>query len=183
MRRWVPSFEGDRPERAKRRCVSYTSFPWFSTACQYFIMLRVLGWRWNDPSLSWFGEAEGRWFVVVGSALDPLVKWFSWSMEGIRSHWNWRLVSGSLNNSEFSLTRWFPRNALPLLGLNYKAGLADIPNCPRCASGLEETSVHAFHYRKRNHPFWSHVEEWTAPIESKQLVLLDVDVFCDPSGG
>ncbi len=78
-----------------------------------------------------------------------------------------------MNNSEFSLTWRLARNALPLLGLNYKAGLADMPDCPRCGSGLEETAEHAY-CCERVRPFWDHVGEWTARIEPKQLVLLDV---------
>ena len=71
------------------------------------------------------------------------------------------------------------QNALPLFGLNYKARLADIPDCPRCGSGSEETAEHAFYYYKRVRPFWYHVGEWTARIEPKQLVLLDVGYVVD----
>ena len=75
--------------------------------------------------------------LVVGSASDPLSERRGWTAEEIRSHWNWAPGSSFLNNSEFSLTWRLVRNALPLLGLNYKAGLADMPDCPRCGSGLE----------------------------------------------
>ena len=71
------------------------------------------------------------------------------------------------------------RNALPLVGLNYKAGLADMPDCAGCGSGLEETAEHAFYYCERVRPFWDHVGEWTARIEPKQLVLLDVGYVVD----
>ena len=84
-----------------------------------------------------------------------------------------------MNNSEFSLTWWLVRNALPLVALNYKAGLADMPDCALCGSGLEETAVHAFYYCERVRPFWDHVGEWTARIEPKQLVLLDVGYVVD----
>ena len=97
-----------------------------------------------------------------------------WTAEEIRSHWNWAPGSSFLNNSEFSLTWRLVRNALSLRGLNFKAGLADMPDCPRCGSGLEETAEHAFYYCERVRPFWDHVGEWTARIEPKQLVLLDV---------
>ena len=49
-----------------------------------------------------------------------------------------------------------------------------MPDCPRCDSSLEETAEHAFYYCERIRLFWDHVEEWTARIEPKQLVLLDV---------
>ena len=117
--------------------------------------------------------------LVVGSASDPLSERRGWTAEEIRSHWNWAPGSSFLNNSEFSLTWRLVRNALPLLGLNYKAGLADMPDCPRCASGLEETAEHAFYYCERVRPFWDHVGEWTARIEPKQLVLLDVGYVVD----
>ena len=52
-------------------------------------------------------------------------------------------------------------------------------DCPRCGSGLEETAEHAFYYCERFRPFWDHVGEWTARIEPKQLVLLDVGYVVD----
>ena len=97
--------------------------------------------------------------LVVGSASDPLSERRGWTAEEIRSHWNWAPGSSFLNNS--------------------KAGLADMPDCPRCASGLEETAEHAFYYCERVRPFWDHVGEWTARIEPKQLVLLDVGYVVD----
>ena len=115
--------------------------------------------------------------LVVGSASDPLSERGGWTE--IHSHWNWAPGSSFLNNSEFSLTWRLVRNALPLLSLNFRAGLADMPDCTRCGSGLEETAVHAFYYCERVRPFWDHVGEWTARIEPKQLVLLDVGYVVD----
>ena len=117
--------------------------------------------------------------LVVGSASDSLSERRGWTAEEIRSHWNWAPGSSFLNNSEFSLTWRLVRNALSLRGLNFKAGLADKPDCPRCGSGLEETAEHAFYYCERVRPFWDHVGEWTARIEPKQLVLLDVGYVVD----
>ena len=57
--------------------------------------------------------------------------------------------------------------------------LADMPDCPLCASGLEEMAEHALYYCERVRPFWDHVGEWTARIEPKQLVLLDVGYVVD----
>ena len=76
----------------------------------------------------------------MGSASDPLSERRGWTAEEIRSHWNWAPGSSFLNNSEFSLTWRLARNALPLLGLNFRAGLTDMPDCARCGSGLEETA-------------------------------------------
>ena len=84
--------------------------------------------------------------LVVGSASEPLSERRGWTTEEIPSHWNWAPGSSFLNNSEFSLTWRLARNALPLVGLNYKTGLADMPDCPRCGSGLEEMAKHAFYY-------------------------------------
>ena len=97
----------------------------------------------------------------------------------LSSHWNWAPGSSYLNNSEFSLTWRLVRNALPLIGLNYKPGLTDMPDCARCGSGLEETAEHAFYYCERVRPFWDHVGEWTARIEPKQLLLLNVGYVVD----
>ena len=59
--------------------------------------------------------------LVVGSTSDHLEDQLGWSMEEVYSHWNWAPGSGFLNN-------WlFAQNVLPLLGLNFKAGLADKP--------------------------------------------------------
>ena len=117
--------------------------------------------------------------LVVGPASDPLSERRGWTAQEIRSHWNWAPGSRFLNNSEFSLTWRLVRNALPLLGLNYRAGLADMPDCPRCGNGLEQTAEYAFYYRERVRPFWDHVGEWMARVEPKQLVLLDVGYVVD----
>ena len=119
------------------------------------------------------------WELVVGSTSDPFSERRGWTAEEIRSHWNWAPGSSFLNNSEFSFTWRLVRNALPLVGLNYRAGLADMPDCPRCGNGLEETAEHAFYYCERVRLFWDHVGEWMARIEPKQLVLLDVGYVVD----
>ena len=84
----------------------------------------------------------------MSSALVLLVDWLGWSMKEVRSHWNWAPDSCFLNykNYKFSLNWRLARNTLALFGLNYKAGLADMPDCPCCGSGLEETAEHAFYY-------------------------------------
>ena len=102
----------------------------------------------------------------MGSASDPLSERHGWTAGEIRSHWNWAPGSSFLNNSEFSLTWRLVRNALSLRGLN-------------CGSGLEETAEHAFYYCEQVCPFWDHVGEWTARIELKQLLLLDVGYVVD----
>ena len=112
--------------------------------------------------------------LVVGSASDFLSERRGWTVEEIHPHWNWAPGSSFLNNSKFPLTWRLVRKALPLLGLNYKAGLAYMLDCSHCDSGLEETAEHAFYYCKRVCPFWYHVREWAAHIEPKQLMLLDV---------
>ena len=84
--------------------------------------------------------------LVVGSASDPLSEQHGWTAENVCSHWNWAPGSGFLNNSGFSLTRRLERNTLPLFGLNFRAGMADMPNCIRCYSGFEEMTEHAFYY-------------------------------------
>ena len=119
------------------------------------------------------------WELEEGSASDPLSERHSWTAEEISSHWNWATGSSFLNNSEFSFTWRLARNTLPLLGLNFRAGLEDMPDCARCSSGLEETAEHTFYYCKRVRPFWDHVREWTAHIEPKQLVLLDDGYIAD----
>ena len=117
--------------------------------------------------------------LVEGSISDPLEKRLGWSLGEIRSQWNWAPGSNFLNNSEFSLTWRLARNALALRDWAYRACLSDMPDCPRCSSGLEETAFHAFYYCERVRPFWSHVEEWTAHISPRQLVLLDVGYVID----
>ena len=87
--------------------------------------------------------------------------------------------SGFLNDSEFLLTWRLARNAFPLNDWAFRASVADMPDCPRCGSGLEETVLHAFYYCELIRPFWSHVREWTARIDPKLLVLLDVGYVMD----
>ena len=117
--------------------------------------------------------------LVVGSASDPLRERYGWTAEEVHSLWNWAPGSGLLYNSEFLLTWRLARNALPLLGFNFRASLADMPGCAHCSSGLEETAEHAFYYCERVRLFWDHVGEWTARIEQKQLVLFDVGYVVD----
>ena len=52
--------------------------------------------------------------LVVGSSSDPLSEWCGWTVEEIRSHWNWAPGLSFLNNSEFSLAWRLVWNALPL---------------------------------------------------------------------
>ena len=106
----------------------------------------------------------------MGSASDLLNEWRGWTAEEIRSHWNWAPGSNFLKNFEFLLAWRHAQNALPLLGLNFKAGLADMPDCARCSGGLEETAEYAFNYCERVRPFWDRVGESTARIEPKQLM-------------
>ena len=125
--------------------------------------------RWAIRNLPWSSDLSRslkelyRGFVAC-SVSDPLVKRLSWLMEVIRSQWNLTPGSSSLNNSEFSLTWRLARNALALNDWAYKACLANMPNCPRCSSGLEETALHAFNYCEWVCPFWSYVVEWTGRI-------------------
>ena len=113
--------------------------------------------------------------LVVSYASEPLSERHGWTVEEV--HFHWAPGSGFLNNSEFSLTWWFARNALPLLGWNFRAGLADMPDYVRCGSGLEETAKLAFYYCERVLPFSHRIQ--AARIESKQLVLLDVGYVVD----
>ena len=114
--------------------------------------------------------------LVVGSASDPFRERHGWMTEEVRSHWNWAPGSDFLNNSEFSLTRIF---ALPLLGLNFKASLADMPDYPRCDSGLEEMTKYAFCYSERVLPLWDHVGERMTRIEPRQLMLRNIGFVVD----
>ena len=108
--------------------------------------------------------------LVVGSASDPLSNWRGWTAEEVRSHWNWAPGSGFLNNSEFSLNWRLAQNALPVLGLNLRAGLADMSNCARCYSGLEETAEHTFYYCERVRPFWSRGMDGSHRIQAARAV-------------
>ena len=107
---------------------------------------------------------------MVGSASDPLSEWCGW---------NWAPGSSFLNNTEFSLTWRLARDALHLLGLKFRAGLEDMPDCARCGSGSEETGEHAFYFCEWVRSFWDHVGERMDRIEPKQLVLLDVGYVVD----
>ena len=75
--------------------------------------------------------------------------------------------------------RLLERNVLPLYGWGFKAGLAEMPDCPCCDSSLEETALHAIYYCEWVRLFWSHVREWTACIDPKKIVLLNVGYVVD----
>ena len=86
----------------------------------------------KQPFVTFLGPVTSPWKelyreLVVGSTSYPLSERCSWTAEEICSHWNWVPESSFFNNSEFSLTWRFARNALPLLGLNFRAGLANMP--------------------------------------------------------
>ena len=119
------------------------------------------------------------WDLVVDSSSDLLMDHLGWSMEEVCSDWNWVPGLGFLHISEFLLTWQLALNVLPLFRLNYKAILADMPNCPRCGSSWEETTEHSFYYYERVHPFWNHIGEWMACIKPKQLMLLDSGYIVD----
>ena len=116
---------------------------------------------------------------MAGSAADPLGKRLGWSLEEIRSQWNWVLGTSTQNNFEFLLTWWLSRNALALNDWAYRACISVKPDCPRCGSGLEETAWHAFYYCERVRSFWSHVAGWIARISPKHLVLLHIGYVVD----
>ncbi len=54
-----------------------------------------------------------------------------------------------------------------------------MPEYSSSSSSMEETAKHAFYYCEQVPPFCDHVREWTARIEAKQLVLLDVGYVVD----
>ena len=62
---------------------------------------------------------------------------------------------------------WFPER------------LANMPDCPCCGSGLEETAERTLFCSEFVRPFWDHVCGWTARMESKELVLLEVSYVVD----
>ena len=120
-----------------------------------------------------------RGYIVVGSTSDPLVERLGWLIEEIHSQWNWAPGLGFLNNSEFSLTWWLAWNVLALNNWAYRVCIVDMPDCPHCGSGLEETALHAFYYCERVRLFWSHVKEWTACISPRELVLFNIGYVVD----
>ena len=79
--------------------------------------------------------------LVVSSASDPLSEQRGWTTEEVCCHCNWATSSCFLYNSEFSLTWRLTRNALPLFSLNFRASLADIPNCTRLKKQLSTPST------------------------------------------
>ena len=111
-------------------------FPWSEAlfACECCKALHNLP---GSSDLSW-SRKELYWELVVGSALNHLMERLSWSLEEFRYQWNWAPGLGFLNNFEFSLIWRLARNALPLADWAFKADLADMPDCLRCGSVLEE---------------------------------------------
>ena len=110
----------------------------------------------------------------MGSASDPLSERYGWTAGEIRSHWNWAPGSSFLN-SEFSLTWRLARNALPLRDLNYKAGLIALAAAVGWKKRLSTPSTTASESAR----FGITSVKWTARIEPKKLVLLDVGYIVD----
>ena len=157
---------------------------WRRKASRIFFLLKVNISRWAKHCLPASAERPFVTFpglvlyreLVVGSASYPLSERCGSTAEEIRSHWNWAPWSSFLNNSEFSLTWWLARNALPLLGLD---SLADMPDSAHCDSDLKETAEHTLYYSELVRPFWDHVGEWMVHVGPKQLVVLDVGHVMD----
>ena len=113
--------------------------------------------------------------LLVGSASDPLAERLGWSLEEIRSQWNWVQGSGFLNNFKFSLTR---RRIAPCrLGIQSRfcrhAGLPLLRQWPRRNGWARLLLLRA------GSSVLSHVREWTARIDHKQFVPLDVGYVVD----
>ena len=112
--------------------------------------------------------------LVVGAECDPIRMRNDLSEEEYLPLWNWAPGTDYLTNGEFSLTWRLIRNALHLNDVGYKAGIVDMPDCPRCDSGLEETVQHAFFHCRKVRPLWNYVNEVTARLDSEQH-RLDLD--------
>ena len=163
--------------------------------------LRLCGDKRETPFLAWSSAPKPKVVVSLGVKHRSLASTVRASVtllvskrtvSGISGGFHFsrraaRMVAGRCSLSmqlgfltnEFSLTWWFTWNTLPLADWDFKAGLADVPDCLRCDGGLEETALHVFYYCEQVHPFWSHVGEWTNLIDPKQLVLLDVGYVVD----
>ena len=112
----------------------------------------------------------------LSTVTNSCVERLGGSLEEIR---NWEQGSSFLNNSEFSLTWWLTRNALPLCDWAFKMGLEVMSDCLCCDRGVKETALHAFYYCEQINQFWSHIREWTARIDFKQFLLLNVGYVVD----
>ena len=111
----------------------------------------------------------------MGSASYRLEEQLSWSLKEVCSQWRLGLVEQLRVLAYLAACR----NALRLADWAFQAGLADMSNYLCCSSGWEETALRAFYYCEGFRSFWSHVEEWTARIDPKQLVVLDVGYVVD----
>ena len=107
----------------------------------------------SRPRKELYGE------LVVGSASDPLVEQLGWSLAEICSQWNW-VPSSSRSPSELRVLAHLA--AIP--EWTFRACIADMLDCPRCGSSLEETTLPTFYYCERVRTFWSNFGEWTTRI-------------------
>ena len=57
-----------RRSSLKGRAEACTSSPWFYTDWLYFLRLRHVGWRFNNPSPEQSGEVESRWSVAMSAS-------------------------------------------------------------------------------------------------------------------
>ena len=118
--------------------------------------------------------------VLVGRAVsDPLEERLGLLPETIRSQWKWTPGTSYLNKTELSLTWLLAQNSFPFASWDLKAGLADMPDSPRCSRGLKETDDHVFYLCDQVRLIWDYVGEVTGYIDPKQFVVLEVGYVMD----
>ena len=119
--------------------------------------------------------------IVVGSASDFLSERHGWTAEEVRSHWNWALGLGFLNNSQFSLTWRLARNTLPLLPFELQSWPGRHARLWLLRQWLRRNGRARLLLPQSSSPVL--VSRWgvddSQPKQPKQLVLLDVDNVVD----
>lgn len=75
--------------------------------------------------------------LVEGVESDQLRDRLGFSVDEFSPFCSWGPAADYPSNVEFSLTWLLARNALPLNDVCFKADLADMPDCHRCAHEME----------------------------------------------
>ena len=170
---WVNPWRGIKSGDLRLRALflNWSPTPWLSAViCQGVKTLRRLP---GSSDFYWSRKRLYRELVVVplrihsrsGSAFRR--KRFAPSGIG-RQVWGFWTTPSSRSPSGLQ------RDALPLSDWAFKARLADLPDCFCWCRGVEETVEYTFYNSERVRRFWSHVGKWTARIDPKKLVLLDI---------
>lgn len=123
--------------------------------------------------------------LVERVASDPLRGRLSLSLAArlvvgeLRSFWFGAPVEEYLTNPEFSFTQRLMRKAVRFSNINFKAGLAEMPDSSPVRSWLRGNVWVRLFPLSAGDSFWDQVDDLAAPIDPEHLVSINLAYVCD----